>query len=374
MKTLFYSCFLFSIILFCLSCKKNVQEDNAIYQIKLTKGEENGKKIVDFIDNIDYIKLETTEESLLGFISKLTITNDRIYVLDQLLTKALFVFDKSGKFLFKIGRVGNGPGEYVVVTDFYLNEKDSTIHLLADGRKIINFDYDGSFIDEKRLPLLHSSYILPFSCDNYALVNHVSAGDEYLVYMTNQNFDIQKQYLKTPKGWERIVRLLNIDYSEANEKYLLSYICSTTIYELSGNDIIPKYNFIIPENEKLTESKIDNLKQLDTHQLVMETFNYFSLEGYFELDNILFVEFSMNKNKYWGMFDMLNNTFEYNERSYDKVEDNFAYPIFLSRVNEKSLAGFIMPSLLPEDNYLGLTEDSNPIIGIYDFDFSHLNK
>lgn len=63
------------------------------------------------IDSLRYIKLELTDESLIGEITKLEIFEDRIYILDYN-TKALFVFSIEGEYLFKIHQLGNGSGEY----------------------------------------------------------------------------------------------------------------------------------------------------------------------------------------------------------------------------------------------------------------------
>jgi hypothetical protein len=70
------------------------------------------------IQSLEYLPLETTAESLIGEISKIIIKHNRIFIGDFFIAKALFVFDMQGKFLFKVGRRGNGQGEYINLFDF----------------------------------------------------------------------------------------------------------------------------------------------------------------------------------------------------------------------------------------------------------------
>lgn len=367
MRTVFFTYSIF-FLLFVVGCKKD--ENNAAkYQIEVNERNETEKSLNDFIQDVQYIKLETTEESLLGYVTKLTITDDRIYVLDQFVSKALFVFDKAGRFIYKIDRKGNGPGEYAIITDFCLDEKEKNIRLLANGRKVINFDYDGKFINEQTLPLQSCSFMLPVAESGYCLINQPSADADCLLYFTDSDFHVSNKNLKTPKGWSRIARASNIYYSGYQEnRYLYTYVCSALIYELQSETVSPKYEFCVPVGLKLTEKNIVTFEKLNKQELVKKTLDYFSLDSYFELGSRLFVEFSMENKFYWGMYDTRNDIFEYAEREPDNMMDDFVYPLFfLSQIAECTLAGVIMPDAFPEGNGLGVTENSNPVIGIYKF-------
>ena len=98
-------------------------------------------------NRIRYIPLETTDECLIGAASKTMIKNDKIYVCDYSRANALFVFDMTGKFLFKIARMGQGPGEYIRITDFDIQTNDD-IYLYdgGSGRKILVFDSKGTHL------------------------------------------------------------------------------------------------------------------------------------------------------------------------------------------------------------------------------------
>ena len=64
----------------------------------------------DVASGVRYIPLETTTESLLDKdILDVTFTADYLFVCDYV---NLFQFTPEGKFVRKIGKAGEGPGEY----------------------------------------------------------------------------------------------------------------------------------------------------------------------------------------------------------------------------------------------------------------------
>lgn len=68
----------------------------------------------DIIEDYRYIPLETTSQSLMGMIRKVEFYKDRIYIYD-VETNMVYIYDKSGKFLRKIGQKGGGPGEFTTL-------------------------------------------------------------------------------------------------------------------------------------------------------------------------------------------------------------------------------------------------------------------
>jgi hypothetical protein len=63
-------------------------------------------------DDITFIPLETTDECLIGDDYEICLKNNHIVVIDN--TSQIYLFDKTGKFIRKIGSRGQGPGEYLL--------------------------------------------------------------------------------------------------------------------------------------------------------------------------------------------------------------------------------------------------------------------
>lgn len=94
----------------------------------------------------NHIVLETTEESLLGHINKVVFDKDTIYILNG--NSKISVFDKSGKYISTLSKIGNGPGEYLRLYDFDVFE--NVVYCL-DGPNIHKYDTSGNFIETTKL-------------------------------------------------------------------------------------------------------------------------------------------------------------------------------------------------------------------------------
>jgi hypothetical protein len=129
-------------LFFLFSCETNIKnkkecDANAIYiSIKDYIKKEEKVYLSSYNENIKYIPLETTEESLISKIEKLIITEDYIFVSDFY---NLFAFNKRGEFVKKISRRGNSYNEYTYVSDILYNDISKSLYLIT-GRKIILFD------------------------------------------------------------------------------------------------------------------------------------------------------------------------------------------------------------------------------------------
>lgn len=109
--------------------------------------------ITPFIDTLRFVKLELTDESIIGYIQKLIVYKEHIYILDTQ-TSSLFIFDIDGRFLSKIQSIGQGPGEYTQLDFFDIDYAREQI-LLTDlmGYQVLKYDLEGQFIERMKIPL-----------------------------------------------------------------------------------------------------------------------------------------------------------------------------------------------------------------------------
>lgn len=149
MNKLLFAFFLFiGLFLSCTSKLKNVTEENKL-TVDLNKPESN-LSFFDVFDSVKIIPLEFNNESIIAEIEKIDLYNRRYYVLDKK-TKTLFLFNEQGKYLNKIKRHGNGPGEYANLSDFTVNRFTGNIELLSSYGGLYIYDNDLNFI--KQIPL-----------------------------------------------------------------------------------------------------------------------------------------------------------------------------------------------------------------------------
>ncbi|MBN1467082.1 MAG: 6-bladed beta-propeller [Fusobacteriaceae bacterium] len=133
--------------------------DPNIYNLNVRNSISQNEKeylISSMAKNITYVKLETNNLSFLERIKNVCITDKYIFVADN---KSLCQFDKQGNFIRRIGRKGNGPGEFGNKIRFTVNKDLSEIYVLSH-RTILNiFEMEtGSFKNSFRVDLDISSF------------------------------------------------------------------------------------------------------------------------------------------------------------------------------------------------------------------------
>ena len=97
------------------------------------------------IKQIRYIPLETNDDILFGDSYTAHYVNNQLYISTS---QKVLVFDKKGKFVYGIDKVGQGPGEYTSIWDIDITQQGDVY--IADGTsgKIIKYMSQGSRYEE----------------------------------------------------------------------------------------------------------------------------------------------------------------------------------------------------------------------------------
>ncbi len=133
------------------------------------------------VEKIEIIALENQEGALMGNINKMQISDDTIFILDTMIAKKILVFNMDGKYIQQIGKFGRGPGEYLQIMDFTVNEKDKQIVVLDVGNKIHTYSiHTGEYLRT-----------LNFENDNIGVYAIQYANDKLYAAIRNFNKDNQ---------------------------------------------------------------------------------------------------------------------------------------------------------------------------------------
>lgn len=103
---------------------------------------------LNIVDSTALVCLQENSEKdlLIKQIDKICVKNDHIYVADTYL-KRLIVFDSKGLALYQVGSLGNGPGEYSSIADFYV--ADSCLYLYDSAkRKMLVYDHENRYLKD----------------------------------------------------------------------------------------------------------------------------------------------------------------------------------------------------------------------------------
>jgi hypothetical protein len=111
------------------------------------------KSASELFERIKIIPLETTDLSLAGrSIDRIEVWNDKIFIANHLGSHVnILCFDLFGKFLFHIDRMGQGPGEYTFLDDFFIDKNLNHVVFISEpNNRTLHFDMRGNFLYDIR--------------------------------------------------------------------------------------------------------------------------------------------------------------------------------------------------------------------------------
>ncbi len=157
------------------SCKTKMDEKCETISIDLKKS-----KTKDITVNFNsVIKLETSDSSLIGEVTKVIINNNRIYILDRKISKSLFAFNSNGKFIKKT-KIGRGPGECSAPWDFWVDSVSKKVILWDQSTfKILEYDMNLNHIYSKHykaISLMNAEYI---NRDTLLVFGHITSKEKF---------------------------------------------------------------------------------------------------------------------------------------------------------------------------------------------------
>lgn len=161
-----------SIINSCSENKTNSQTDTKI-NIDISKVLSSSGTL---FNKIEIMQLETNDSSLFGKLNYIKYMDDKYFiVVDTELV--VYVFDKSGSYVSNSKRcIGNGPEEYLTITDATYNKYTDQFDLLDYEKKIVSYDKNFNYVAKIKfksdkvnrfasfIPIGKSNYILTPSC------------------------------------------------------------------------------------------------------------------------------------------------------------------------------------------------------------------
>lgn len=364
MKCLYCILFIFSF----LGCE-NSENEERVYIVNMDEAQKDD--LHSMYEHVAYVPLETTEDNEIGKINQILYYDGKYLVVDGL-TNQVFIFTDAGKLFSKIESIGNGPGEYVQITDITINKQEEKIKIL-DGMqgKIVTFDLNGHFVNETKLPVSPSP------------MRFCQVG-EY-----KYAFDFQRHFLD--KEWQYSLCIskedlsgevskffpydtpLNISFSpkvtlqDVNGEIIYVPLYNSTVYTIDPSGIKPRYTFDFGDKwvsqEFIDIQWTDFVKYLNA--LDNATFVYYF--NTLESGSHIYAEFMYKNKKYHLVIDketdhlILQQEAEADKRPYSNmpvccIGNKFVVPVTPSDYN--TIVG---------ENAAQLPEDNNPMLKLVTF-------
>lgn len=275
----------------CSEKTKGIQKTDNYKIISINLNEEMTKVSLSSLlnEDISFIPLETNEESVIGRIDKVRITDEYVFILDINSAQSIFKFSKDGKFLQKIGVKGEGPKELLRPLDFNLS--DNKIKVLDNGVSIITYDFEGNFID--RIPLKNTTALtfqVEKSSGDYIFI---SGDNDYHLKIFNSRFENKASFFKSKSPFEEQV-IINSLFTSHKEEIIFRRFLNDTIFKISNGSLIP-HKLLNFKSNKLTK---DDLIYTNEQELLSKIKNKSVIRNYFESDNARFLVFDL-KSDIW---------------------------------------------------------------------------
>ena len=248
------------------------------------------------------VPLETNSSSLVQKITRMCIVQDTLFILDSALSK-VFIFDMKGHYLGGIHEIGNGPQEYIHISDICINPIRKCIALLCDQPyKLMYYTYSGEFIEE-------ASYA------NYYSELSIS-GDSIYCYDIGSNGKRKFHIFEYPMIKEGEVSFSTGNYFDAegegatysfskgkrmtvSDEIMFTWPFDFSIYSLVEGEAYQKYVIDFKEHRMPENLLKDNLSPMDFINLCDEKDYVCTVENVVEnSDYLLF-----GTNKYMFIYD-----------------------------------------------------------------------
>ena len=325
---IFFRIFFIFFILTNSSCNhrsQNLLNKDATYIVDLDVEKKDTLYYSTLFKSVKCIPLETSDNSLIGEIDKMLIFEDFIFILDASKAKTLFVFDKKGLFIRKIGNIGNGPGEYVRIVDFAIDTDKKEIIIVDDLRKMMFYDiFTGKFIKTVFIAHFPISSVQYFNGMIYAdLYNHPQAPDDCLMQTidlsTGEKKDDFLNKMEYSDGYNEIFRVDVPSFiSSMKPPFLFRQPFMDTFVALTSNGVKP---FLTIKSEDFVSGK--DVEGFDIKKMSSRNKNLiYSIHSYFSHDDYIHFTYRSEFSQSVIYDTVLKKALIYNYTNNDMVYQN----------------------------------------------------
>ncbi len=302
-------------------------------------------------EKLEIVSLEMTDQSMLGEIRRIQVTDHNIWI-DHGREFYIYRFSRSGKFLNKIGSIGQGPGEYTTYSTFLVDEDKKEVYIIANTNGVLAYDFEGNFkrkiVDIQMILQLFSSpydqYILNnqkfFATQNFGLYRPIDKDSLWSFVSLGDDFQ-KKKYFKNPAhvGKEELIianranmdRMVNYwrEYLTSMDTYngqlTLKYPDTDTIYcyDDATNQLLPQYAIFTDEEKGDYEA---------THLWFKDrkAFDYFSIFSYYPTKDFIYLVGSKGEEVYTYCYNKKDGSVRLQKRQSTITERDvpwFSFPL-----------------------------------------------
>ena len=301
-------CILFAVAVF--SCSRKINDRLMVID---TAQSPDGKIsfLGDIAENVEYIPLQTSKESLISYIYDIKTTNNKVYIKSL---NEIICFYETGEFFSRLSSKGRGPGEYQSIYDFDINSDNDQIAILS-SRKIHLYIVRGEkYLYSKSLNCIFQPGNIDFTPGrNNIFLTYSSYGNEpfrnLLINSEGDTLNSRPNFFKFTKigGLNLAMPDENIIYTYNGEIHFKEMFCDTVFSLDKDNNIKP--HFVLDSHGKRPTAKA----RAETEFFITQLPKYIRVVKIFEVSRYLIYKFHYERAQSYSISDkVLNKRFEVN--------------------------------------------------------------
>jgi len=329
------------------------------------------------ISDLVFLPLESHPDAMLQTPFYIKLYNEKIYVQDGM---NVFVFSKEGNFLRKMENRGDGPGEFLNIQSFWIDEEGHLFVLDTSLKRLLKYEADNfKFIEEIEIP-----YISPLT---FGVVPNKELYAYYYgsggAVHPNKQIVIADKHGNVKQEFLEMTPVSKVSYGNPQSYYQMdgnlniSPYFSTVVYALSDTTLSERYHlsfgkYKMPDIELFEKNgSREIMREIDQSDN-----NYLSILYVHESKNQLVVKYTLNRYPYMGVWNKKTNKVA-NFEAYQEVEDDLGigtkFPYVIANHGEQFIGKLNAFDVLkdeirhPELKKIkeDIDEEDNPILVFY---------
>jgi len=224
-------------------------------------------KLTDIIDEVEFIRLEETAESLISDVGDVHLVGDKFVFVGDRFKGDIFVFSSNGRLIKRINRKGSSPEEYLSLKSMWM---DGDIIVVSTSQNDIKrYRLNGDFVSSRKLDLAAGHVIS--NAGNYFLDMNFNIADNqsrYKVLKLNGDMQVVGKYLPFSKELGASAGMMTAYSSlfKYRESIAFHRPLSDTVYLYQNNEIRRLVHFEYGDNwlwddyDALSANKMQGLR------------------------------------------------------------------------------------------------------------------
>jgi len=267
-------------------------DSSKVRKIRIDPQTAKGLSAAKLFEEVKFIPLETTKESLFGNISKMEVLQDRFVIYD-IDTRSVFIFSKDGHYINKITNkdVSKINKNSIIVT-FQIAKVDTSTFIDIQSRDIIyRFNKAGVFQKSIKPDLFYNA----LKINNTSIIQNFSTDNKNIYeFAISKGGEIKKYFPFTYKRYEEndYISLGPRFYANSEgDKFLFHLYYSPDLFEITEDGVSLKYQIILPTDISLPSGFLTDPQYKFKQQsyLAANKNTVYGLSGCYTFGNYLFI-------------------------------------------------------------------------------------